>query len=340
MQPLILACHLSASWLWPTDSQINCKTGSLVQVDSDTVLAAWYGGSAHIPNVHDSEETNLWIGRLKQGVWSKPECIFQEKGYHVWNPVFLKTATKLYLFFRKFQAKVAEPSPVRTNREFHYCYMVSDTNGTSWSLPQELPDSITGPTKALPHILEDGSWVIPSSKNDACFIERSFDDGTTFTRLGPFVREDGSSSLTEPCLVRKKDQTFTVFFRNREMNPANRFVMTASFDPKTQTSSPVTATTIPNPDSGIDCCRLRDGRWLLAVNPSFEKRSPLSLYASDDEGKTWKEVLKVEEGTEAYSQPAVLQAEDGMVHLMYAAWEASGRKNIKHIYVDPTKLSP
>ncbi len=333
MQAAAILSIVSMAWLWPSESQINCKTGSLVQLDAETVLAAWYGGTEkHIPKENDSAETALWISRLNKGTWSKPECIFQEKGYHVWNPVLVKTASKLYVFFRKFQAEVAEPQKQRVNRSFTYCVMESDNKGISWSAPKQLTDGITGPIKSGPHVLEDGSWIIPSAKKDSCFIERTSDCAKTVTTLGPVTRPNGSQMLSEPTLVQKNDGTFTLFFRNRQTSPQDRYIMTATFDPKTQKISHATPTTLPNPDSGIDCYRLHDGRWLLACNSSFTKRSTLAVYISSDEGLTWKEALKVEEGDDEYSQPALLQAEDGNVHLLYAVWEAkSGKKNIKHV---------
>ena len=103
------------------------------------------------------------------------------------------------------------------------------------------------------------------------------------------------------------------------------------------------ATKLPNPNSGIDGVSLLDGRHLLAYNPTGKNwgdRVPLSIGISTD-GKEWKRVLDLEplrESTdkerEEYSYPTVIQAKDGLVHIVYT-WN---RKTVKYVVLDPAKL--
>ncbi len=105
----------------------------------------------------------------------------------------------------------------------------------------------------------------------------------------------------------------------------------------------MTASKLPNPNSGIDGVTLKDGRQLLIYNPTTKNwgdRVPLSIALSND-GDDWKHVLDLEpirehtdrEGEE-YSYPTVIQDASGLVHLVYT-WN---RKTVKYITLDPEKL--
>lgn len=93
----------------------------------------------------------------------------------------------------------------------------------------------------------------------------------------------------------------------------------------------MTLTTLPNPNSGIDAVTLQDGRQLLVYNPTTRGRSPLKVAVSAD-GKEWKDVVTLEdEPGKEFSYPAVIQAKDGMVHIVYT-WK---RQRIRHAVIDP-----
>ena len=103
------------------------------------------------------------------------------------------------------------------------------------------------------------------------------------------------------------------------------------------------ATTLPNPNSGIDGLTLKDGRHLLVYNPTNKNwgdRVPLSVAVSKD-GKTWKEVIQLEKVTnpettdeEEYSYPAIIQTEDNLIHIVYT-WN---RKMVKHVVINPKMI--
>ena len=94
------------------------------------------------------------------------------------------------------------------------------------------------------------------------------------------------------------------------------------------------ATGLPNPSSGIDGVTLRDGRHLLVYNPVRRGRSPLVLGQSSD-GTTWKTVLVLESEPGEYSYPAIIQSQDGRVHITYT-WK---RQRIRHWLIDPSHLT-
>ena len=97
--------------------------------------------------------------------------------------------------------------------------------------------------------------------------------------------------------------------------------------------SPMTRTPLPNPNSAIDAVMLRDGRALLVYNHTPNRRSPLNVGLSKD-GAAWQNALELENTPGEFSYPAVIQANDGLLHITYT-WK---RTRIKHVILDPKKL--
>ena len=95
----------------------------------------------------------------------------------------------------------------------------------------------------------------------------------------------------------------------------------------------MTATSLPNPNSGIDAVTLRDGRQLVIYNHTTRGRTPLNLAVSRD-GSAWEAGMTLETAAGEYSYPAVIQTSDGLVHITYT-WK---RVRIKHVVIDPAEL--
>ena len=120
-------------------------------------------------------------------------------------------------------------------------------------------------------------------------------------------------------------------------------------DPHGREWGPVSPTTLPCPNSGIDAVRLRDGRVLVIYNHSWEAkaagRGRLNVALSSDDGVTWRRsiILEDKEGKNdpmsgapiEMSYPAVIQdLGSGLVHVTYSY----NRQSIKHVVLDPTHL--
>jgi predicted neuraminidase len=58
-------------------------------------------------------------------------------------------------------------------------------------------------------------------------------------------------------------------------------------------------------------------------------RTPLCLALSEDEGRSWQEELRLEQGPGEYSYPAIIQTSDGRLHVTYT-WR---RERIKHVVI-------
>ena len=92
------------------------------------------------------------------------------------------------------------------------------------------------------------------------------------------------------------------------------------------TWSPLAATKLPNPNSGIDAVQLKDGRSLLVYNPTTDERTPLVVAVSKG-GHAWNNALTLESDPGEYSYPAVFQSSDGLIHVTYTY----RRYSIKHV---------
>jgi predicted neuraminidase len=159
----------------------------------------------------------------------------------------------------------------------------------------------------------------------------SDDDGATWRASDPIVSLGG----VQPSLVRKKDGTIVAWMRDNGPPPQRAIVAESRDDGVTWTvgqDSPV-----PNPGSSLEVVALRDGSWLMVSNDTESGRARLSVWVSDDEGRTWPRRRALEDTPGgSYSYPSVLQAADGLVHVSYSHVDPTpvqGRRReaIKHV---------
>jgi predicted neuraminidase len=113
--------------------------------------------------------------------------------------------------------------------------------------------------------------------------------------------------------------------------------LTSWSDDNGRTWSELTPSGLPNPNSGIDAVTLADGRQLVVYNHLTKGRNMLNVSVSED-GKDWKAatLLENDPAGKEFSYPAVIQTNDGLVHITYT-WN---RKQIKHVVIDPAKITP
>src|SRR3546814_417598 len=94
---------------------------------------------------------------------------------------------------------------------------------------------------------------------------------------------------------------------------------------------------IPN-GASVDLVVLADGRWAMLGNDVDDGRYRLSLYLSEDEGKTWPAKHSIEYDASRsgrYSYPSLIQGKDGLLHMSYSFHLDDNRKAIKHVVVKP-----
>ena len=83
---------------------------------------------------------------------------------------------------------------------------------------------------------------------------------------------------------------------------------------------------LPNPNSGIDVVRLKDGRFVMVYNHTASGRTPLNLAVSKD-GEHFTRFHDLEADPGEYSYPAMIEGTDGSLHITYT-WK---RQKIKYV---------
>ncbi len=185
--------------------------------------------------------------------------------------------------------------------------------------------------RAHPFVFEGRRLIIPlySDGFDFALMAISDDGGRTWQASMPLVSLGG----VQPSLVQKQDGTLVAYMRDNGP-PPKRILKSESKDGGL-TWTTVVDTELPNPGSGLEVIRLRNGNWLMVCNDTERGRHSLATLLSDDEGQTWKWKRHLEfdpPGPQAgsYSYPSVIQASDGTLHVTYSYHRPEG-KSIKHV---------
>jgi predicted neuraminidase len=299
----------------------SCHASTIVEVEPGRFLAAWFGGRAE-----GARDVRIWQARFDGRTWSRPVVVAEENNQPCWNPVLFRSrAGTVFLFYK------AGPSPMSWTG-----YVRRSTDlGRSWEASEQLPAGLLGPIKNKPIQLADGTIVagtsVESHRAWACWVERSADDGTTWRRHGPIVSPGHPFGIIQPALLAVGERRILALCRSHDQGA---ICQAESLDGG-ETWSPARATDLPNPDSGIDAVRAANGALYLVYNPTRRGRTPLHLARSADNGQTWRRLAVLEEQPGEFSYPAIIQAQDGRLHITYT-WN---RRHIKHVVHDPSTRS-
>jgi predicted neuraminidase len=315
-------CIIKSEFIYqPTDVLFpSCHASTITEV-SDGLLAAWFGGTAE-----KNPDVEIWISHLISGRWSKPIKVadgiqYNNKRYPCWNPVLYNNGKEILLFYK------VGPSPDTWWGEMKTSY----DNGNTWSRSYRLPEGIYGPVKNKPVLLGNGVLLCPSStENEGWRIHMEFtsDSGLKWERT-PALNPKRTEAI-QPTLLVHSNGSIQMLCRSTSSH-----ILSSWSEDNGLTWSELIAIPLPNPNSGIDAVTLKDGRQLLVYNHLMKGRNMLNVAISYD-GKEWEAAVLLENdgiGKE-FSYPAVIQTNDGLVHITYT-WN---RKQIKHVVIDPTKF--
>ena len=217
--------------------------------------------------------------------------------------------------------------------------------GTNWQMvipnPDADPDEITwntptvtGPANIGAYIqepirLSDGSLAVCRQNSytgkDLDFLV-SEDDGKTWKQRGSVISQAEQDS-SEAQVVELSDGTLWMFARipGGGGGGVQRWVSTDSgwswSDPEYELGEPFIG-----PGSRFSVRKLQSGNMIFVTNNSTSARTALTVYLSEDDGKTWPYSLLID-GRSNVSYPELDQTEDGYIYLIYD----KGRKVEKEI---------
>ena len=301
----------------PTPS---CHASTVVEVSPGELMAAWFGGTAE-----GRPDVAIWGARKQGGRWQAPLEMVREPGIAMYNPVLFRSADRVLWLYYKFGPT---PSQWTAGR------MSSRDGGGTWSPAEHLPAGLYGPIRAKPLVLANGVIVSGTSVESygswAAWIERSTDNGKTWTRHGPITVPGSAGAapgqahgIIQPVVVWMGGKRLRFFARST--GSIGRICVADSRDAGV-TWTEARPIDVPNPNAGIDVVRLKDGRLVMVYNHTASGRTPLNLAVSRD-GEHWSKFYDLETEPGEYSYPAMIQASDGSLHITYT-WK---RQRIKYV---------
>ncbi|MBA4848908.1 exo-alpha-sialidase [Emticicia sp. BO119] len=366
---------INSTLIFPTQEK-HVHGSSIVNLPNGDFLTVWFQGSGE----RTADDVRIMGARLKKGekVWSEPFLMADTPNIPDCNPVlFLNQENKLFLVWIAVQANKWEQSILRFKTSVDY----TQSGAPIWNWQdnillkpgdafakevstklRSLPDthhgwagyapeydemiinasndatkrSIGWMTRIKPLLMPNGRIVLPlySDGFNLSMMAISEDNGTTWRPGLPLV---GRGPI-QPTVVQKKNGNLVAYMRDSGDSPP-RVHYSESTD-KGESWSASVKMDIPNTAS-VELLVMNDGRWAFLGNDIYDGRYQLSLYLSDDEGKTWKWKIRLEDHDPkkgGFSYPSLIQTKDGLLHMTYSYHLEKDKKSIKYAVVDPQKI--
>ena len=295
-----------------------CHASTIVEWKGD-LIAAWYGGQAE----GSSDSANV-VARKPAGskAWEKPFVVAKQPGRAHGNPrLFPDPKGNVCIIYAVNFGKWCAGGSRLFERK-------SEDGGKTWSKERELDLGAPLLGKNKPIALMSREYLLPvedEARWRSCVLI-STDGGESWIRYGDIAGENGEKVI-QPAAAQLRDGSILMLLRT----DVGRIYETRSHD-RGRGWSPATPTILSNPNSGIDLVKMKDGRLALAYNDSpynWGPRTPLCLALSEDDGRSWREELVLEQGKGEYSYPAIVQTADGRLHVTYT-WR---REKIRHVVI-------
>jgi predicted neuraminidase len=308
----------------------SCHASTIVQTNSGQLVAAWFGGTAE-----RNPDVGILTSRRIDGKWTAPVEVAngvqlpdpagRPVRYPTWNPVLFQPKDAPLMLFYK-----VGPMPA----SWWGMVMTSSDDGRTFSPARRLPDGVLGPIKNKPVTLPSNVVLSGSSDESSgwtAHFELSNDAGKNWKKVP--LSPDQKFNAIQPTILLHTDALgapprLQALCRTKEKVIAETWSSDGG-----EHWTPLVATSLPNPNSGIDAVTLADGRHLLVYNPVAQGRTPLTLAISRD-GAKWTDIFTLEDAAGEYSYPAVIQSRDGLVHITYTYQ----RRQIKYVVIDPHSI--
>ncbi|MFC2076712.1 sialidase family protein [candidate division KSB1 bacterium] len=298
------------------------------------VWAAWYTGKrkqgvespfSYVVLATSGDDGTTWIEKL---------VIQARRFVHTYDPcLWIDPQERMWFFW-------AQSAGLKDGRMGVWAIMTNtpDSQNPEWSEPRRiangvmlnkitvlrngdwlLPIGLWRDNTNIPNISLDGYNLSPYTKEmlehdlgeeRGSNIYRSTDQGRTFERIGQ--ARVPNTHIDEHMIVERRDGSLWMLLRN----PAG-IAQSISTD-RGRTWSPGTIYMQGRwfANKRFFIRRLKSGSLLMVRNNSMDgDRSHMTAFVSDDDGKTWKGGLLLDERESSY--PDGLQAGDGTIYIIY-----------------------
>lgn len=369
----LVAQEFTSELVFPLHPQHN-HAPSLVECPGGDLLAAWYRGSGE----RTADDVAIYGARLRRGtnVWSEPFLMADTPGFPDCNTAMgVDPAGRLWLFWPTILANSWESCLTNFRVASDYADAgppAWDQAGLILLKPDDFSEK---GGQLLDKILHDFDATLSDSLRKEAGVIREKLNSKLYQRLGwqprckPIFLADGRMLLPlysdtfsisimaisddrgeswyssqplfgfgniQPSVLQRKDGSLVAYMRDN--GPFQRVQVSESHDAGL-TWGAVTSSDLANPGSGLDGVRLSNGHWLLVYNDLEQGRQRLAVSLSTDEGHSWSATRHLESADKgAFHYPAVMQAADGRIHVIYSYFVEEG-KSMKHCSFDEAWIS-
>lgn len=183
-------------------------------------------------------------------------------------------------------------------------------------------------TKAMTQTTERLSITFPpnyyySEEESGAFVYKTEDEGKTFQKIGGV--DHSNRQFDEHIVLEMQDGSLQMFIRTWDG------VGTAVSHDRGYTWEETSDVNYAGPGSRFHVRRLKSGRIMMINHVNFQGRNNLTVLLSEDECKTWKYSLLLDERSEI-SYPDAKEAEDGYIYITYDRERGSSRKSMDEVY--------
>lgn len=191
-----------------------------------------------------------------------------------------------------------------------------------------------------PTVLSSGEWLFPIAlwtfdkaadlreggiKEDdipASYVYRSVDNGKTFKNIGG--AQTPRRDFDEHMILERNDRSLMMLVRTKYGIAASY-----SFD-KGKTWTEGVDSGLGGPNSRFCILRLSSGRVLLINHHNFTGRTNLTLFLSEDDGKSYPYSMTLDERYCSY--PDATEGDDGFIYIVYDRERGGNLKSLEEVY--------
>ncbi len=281
------------------EGRIGHHCATITSFDDGELLACWYSYAG--PG--ELDDSAIYLSRKFSGEenWSEPILIAKHSEKDG-NPVLYSEGDKVWLF------QAVTPFGWDSTR---IILRISEDRGYTWSDDISVSGVYGLNVKYPPIRLSSGKLLLGAYDevgDRSVFLVSS--DGTKWKFLSSICSNPGN---IQPSIVQLSDNRILSIMRNVGKG---WLWVSESANEGASWSEPIDSG-FPNPASAAQLYRLSNGHLILIYNDSNEKRSPLTVALSVDEGKTWPYKKNLVEGDGEFSYPCCTQSSDNLIHILY-----------------------